>query len=49
MTPGRAALVILVQRYLNRVMDPFVMLLEAHKLMFFMQEAGENLRLTGAK
>lgn len=45
MTPGRAALVILVQRYLNGLMDPFVTLLEAHKLMFFMQEAGENLRL----
>lgn len=45
MSPGRAALVVLLQRYLNGLMDPFVTLLEAHKLMFFMQEAGENLRL----
>lgn len=45
MTPGRAALVVLMQRYLNGLMDPFVTLLEAHKLMFFMQEAGEGLRL----
>jgi O-acetyl-ADP-ribose deacetylase (regulator of RNase III) len=49
MTTGRAALVILIQRYLNGLMDPFVTLLEAHKLMFFMQEAGENLRLTYRK
>lgn len=49
MTPGRAALVVLLQRYLNGLMDPFVTLLEAHKLMFFMQEAGEDLRLRYAK
>jgi hypothetical protein len=41
--------VVLIQRYLNGLMDPFVTLLEAHKLMFFMQEAGENLRLTYRK
>lgn len=45
MSPGRAALVGLVQRYLSGLMDPFVSLLEVHKLMYFMQEAGENLRL----
>lgn len=45
MTPGRAALVALLQRYLNSLMDPFVTLLEAHKLMFFLQEAGEALDL----
>jgi O-acetyl-ADP-ribose deacetylase (regulator of RNase III) len=45
MTPGRAALVVLMQRYLNGLMDPFVTLLEAHKLLFFMQEAGEKLKL----
>jgi O-acetyl-ADP-ribose deacetylase (regulator of RNase III) len=45
MTPGRAALVGLVRRYLAAVMDPFVTLLEIHKLMYFMQEAGEPLRL----
>ncbi len=45
MTPGRAALVGLMQRYLDGLMDPFVTLLEVHKLMYFMQEAGEPLRL----
>lgn len=45
MTPGRAALVELVQRYLDGLLDPFVTLLEVHKLMYFMQEAGESLRL----
>jgi O-acetyl-ADP-ribose deacetylase (regulator of RNase III) len=49
MTPGRAALVSLLQRYLNGLMDPFVTLLEAHKLMYFMQEAGEDLRLNYMK
>lgn len=49
MTPGRAALVVLLQRYLNGLMDPFVTLLEAHKLMFFMQEAGQKLQLQYAK
>lgn len=45
MTAGRAALVALMQRYLDGLMDPFVTLLEIHKLMYFMQEAGEPLRL----
>jgi O-acetyl-ADP-ribose deacetylase (regulator of RNase III) len=45
MTPGRAVLVELMSRYLAAVLDPFVTLLEIHKLMYFMQEAGENLRL----
>jgi O-acetyl-ADP-ribose deacetylase (regulator of RNase III) len=45
MTPGRAALVSLMDRYLAGLMDPFVTLLEVHKLMYFMQEAGEPLRL----
>ncbi|WP_322780506.1 macro domain-containing protein [Frankia sp. Cas4] len=49
MTPGRAALVALVSRYLDGLMDPFVTLLEVHKLMYFMQEAGEPLRLRYAK
>ncbi|MBB4510626.1 type II toxin-antitoxin system antitoxin DNA ADP-ribosyl glycohydrolase DarG [Rhizobium leguminosarum] len=49
MTPGRAALVALLQRYLNGLMDPFVTLLEAHKLMFFLQEAGEPLKLNYVK
>ena len=45
MTPGRAALVELMHRYLSGLLDPFVTLLEVHKLMYFMQEAGEPLRL----
>jgi O-acetyl-ADP-ribose deacetylase (regulator of RNase III) len=49
MTPGRAALVVLMHRYLGGLMDPFVTLLEVHKLMYFMQEAGEPLKLKYAK
>ncbi|MDA8119871.1 macro domain-containing protein [Acidithiobacillus ferrianus] len=49
MTAGRAALVELIQRYLGGLLDPFVTLLEIHKLMYFMQEAGEPLRLTYVK
>jgi O-acetyl-ADP-ribose deacetylase (regulator of RNase III) len=45
MTAGRAALVVLMHRYLGGLMDPFVTLLEVHKLMYFMQEAGQPLRL----
>lgn len=45
MTAGRAALVELMHRYLNGLLDPIVTLLEIHKLMYFMQEAGEPLRL----
>jgi len=45
MTAGRAALVGLICKYLDGLMDPFVTLLEVHKLMYFMQEAGEPLRL----
>lgn len=45
MTSGRAALVILMHQYLSGLMDPFVTLLEVHKLMYFMQEAGEPLKL----
>jgi O-acetyl-ADP-ribose deacetylase (regulator of RNase III) len=49
MTPGRAALVGLIQRYLDGLLDPSVTLLEVHKLMYFMQEAGEPLRLRLSK
>jgi O-acetyl-ADP-ribose deacetylase (regulator of RNase III) len=45
MTPGRAALVELVYRYLAGLLDPFITLLKVHKLMYFMQESGANLRL----
>jgi len=45
MTAGRAALVGLMNRYLAGLLDPFITLLEVHKLMYFMEEAGEPLRL----
>ena len=45
MTQGKAVLVDLMHRYLNGLLDPFVTLLEVHKLMYFMQVAGEPLRL----
>lgn len=45
MTAGRAVLVKLMERYLHGLLDPFVTLLETHKLMYFMQAAGEPLNL----
>lgn len=45
MTAGRAVLIELIQRYLSGLLDPTVSLLEVHKLLYFMQEAGEPLRL----
>lgn len=49
MTVGRASLLGLMRRYLAALMDPYVSLLEIHKLMYFMQEAGEPLRLKFTK
>jgi len=49
MTPGRAALVSLIQRYLAGLLDPYVTLIEIHKLMYFLQESGEPLRLRFTK
>jgi O-acetyl-ADP-ribose deacetylase (regulator of RNase III) len=49
MTKGRAALVGLMSRYLDGLLDPTVSLLEVHKLMYFLQEAGEPLRLRYVK
>ena len=49
MTPGRAVLVELMHAYLKGLLDPFVTLLEVHKLMYFMQEAGEDLKLRFVK
>jgi len=45
MTVGKAALIGLMRRYLASLLDPFVTLLEVHKLLYFLQESGENLRL----
>jgi len=49
MTNGRAALVSLTKRYLDGLLTPIVTLLEIHKLMYFMQESGEPLRLKYVK
>ncbi|MCY4300557.1 MAG: macro domain-containing protein [Aestuariivita sp.] len=49
MTTGRAILVALTHRYLSGLLDPFVTLIEVQKLMYFMQEAGEPLRLNYQK
>jgi O-acetyl-ADP-ribose deacetylase (regulator of RNase III) len=49
MTTGRASLVTLMHRYLQGLMDPFVTLIEVQKLMYFMQEAGQPLRLNYVK
>ena len=45
MTPGRAALVGLMDRYFSSLLDLFLTLLKVHKLMYFMQAAGEPLKL----
>ena len=45
MTPPRAALVVLMDRYFGGLLDPSMTLLEVHKLLYFMQEAGQPLRL----
>jgi O-acetyl-ADP-ribose deacetylase (regulator of RNase III) len=45
MTRGRAALVSLMNRYLAGLMDPSISLLEVHKLTYFLEVAGEPLRL----
>lgn len=49
MTDGRAALVYLAKRYLDGLLDPFITLIEIHKLMYFLQEAGSPLRLKYVK
>lgn len=49
MTTGRAALVGLMHRYMAGLLDPSISLLEVHKLMYFLQAAGEPLRLNYVK
>lgn len=48
-TAGRAALAALMRRYLGALLDPSISLLEVHKLMYFLQAAGEPLRLRYVK
>jgi len=45
MTQGRAALLALMDSYLRGLGEPYVTLLEVHKLLYFLQLAGEPLRL----
>lgn len=45
MTEARSTLVLLIDRYLKGLLDPFITLLEVHKLMYFLQEAGQPLKL----
>lgn len=49
MTPARATLVTLVHQYHTALLAPLISLLELQKLMYFMQEAGENLKLKFTK
>jgi O-acetyl-ADP-ribose deacetylase (regulator of RNase III)/uncharacterized protein YwgA len=49
MTAGRAALIGLMRRYLAGLLDPFVTLLEVHKLVYFLQESGAPLNLSYRK
>lgn len=48
-TPGRAALVGLMDRYLSGLLDPYITLIEVQKLMYFLQVAGEDLKLNYTK
>jgi O-acetyl-ADP-ribose deacetylase (regulator of RNase III) len=49
MTAGRAALLGLMNRYLAALMDPFISLLEVHKLLYFLQATGQPLDLDFVK
>ncbi len=44
MTIGQATLVSLMDSYLRGMLDPFVSLLEVHKLMYFLKVLGEPLQ-----
>lgn len=48
-TAGRAVLVGLIHRYLTGLMEPYVTLLEVHKLLYFVQIAGQPLKLRYSK
>ena len=49
MTPGRAALVMLMRCYLDGQPKPAIAPLEVHKLMYFLQAAGVSLDLSYTK
>ena len=42
-------MVALIDRYLQGLLDPFITVLEVHKLMYFMQVAGQPLKLRFAE
>lgn len=49
MTLVGAALLAIMRRYLGGLLEPEISLLEVHKLMYFLQVAGEPLRLEYGK
>ena len=49
MSANHAALIGLIDQYLRGLLDPFITLLEVHKLMYFMQVAGQPLKLKFTK
>ena len=49
MTVTRGALLELIRRYLDGLLDPYLTLLEVHKLMYFLQSAGEPVGLKYVK
>ncbi len=49
MTPARAALVMLMDGYSRVLLEPYITLLEVHKLMYFLQAAGEPPKLQFVK
>lgn len=49
LTKARAILVLAMRRYLQAMLDPSVTLLELHKLLYFMEKAGEPIQLHYSK
>ena len=50
LTPSRAALVLVMDRYVRGLMEPLIVtLLEVHKLVYFLQNAGLKMRLKFVK
>jgi O-acetyl-ADP-ribose deacetylase (regulator of RNase III) len=49
LTKARAVLIISLRRYLKAMLDPSVTLLELHKLLYFIEKAGEPLQLNYSK
>ncbi|QIL01617.1 macro domain-containing protein [Sphingomonas sinipercae] len=49
LTPYRAALVSIMDRYVRGLMEPYVTLLEVHKLVYFLQTSGLPMRLRFVK